>query len=113
VAEHAANPTSSPQTIPSSEVPATNSTALPKPEPQPAATSAPTAVATTQPRPENPQPEFHLNGIIYTAAHPSAMVNGQTLSVGDEINGATVLTITRDKVTLGVNGQHKTLELPK
>jgi hypothetical protein len=80
------------------------------------ATSGPPAASAnnvSQTKPENPQPEFHLNGIIYTATHPSAMVNGQTLSVGDEINGATILSISRDKVTLGINGQHKTLELPK
>jgi HD-like signal output (HDOD) protein len=107
---------SSQQASTASEAPSTNSLPIPKPQPEATAASTAPAVSTNtlnQVRPENPQPEFHLNGIIYTAAHPSAMVNGQTLAVGDEINGATVLSISRDKVTLSVNGQHKTLELPK
>ncbi len=60
---------------------------------------------------KKPLSEFHLNGIIYTSTRPSAIVNGQTVQVGHEVNGATVVGITQTTVTLQINGQRKTLEL--
>jgi hypothetical protein len=62
-----------------------------------------------KPAPETAGPEFRLNGIIYNEARPIAIVNGLTVRVGDEVNGATVISIERDRVTLSSNAQSKTL----
>ncbi len=49
---------------------------------------------------ENARPNFRLNGIFYTAARPSAIVNSQSVYVGDSVSGATVVGIDRTRVTL-------------
>jgi MSHA biogenesis protein MshK len=59
---------------------------------------------------EKPLPEFRVSAIIYTA-RPAAIVNGETVNVGDEVEGATVVGIGRTTVTLQVNGQRKTYQL--
>ena len=58
-----------------------------------------------------PKPEFRLSGIFYSSAQPAAIVNGQTVNVGDEVDGATVVSIERTIVTLQINGQRKTYRL--
>jgi hypothetical protein len=86
------------------------------PEPEPAVATAPEVTATNAP-PSTPapqekaQPEFRLNGIIYTVTRPAAIVNGQTVYVGDWVSGATVVGIDRTQVTLQINGQRKTCVL--
>ncbi|HSU54266.1 MAG TPA: HDOD domain-containing protein [Candidatus Dormibacteraeota bacterium] len=59
---------------------------------------------------QNPA-EFKVNGIIYTAARPCAILNGQTVFVGDFINGARVLGISQTEVTLQINGMHRSFGL--
>jgi len=83
------------------------------PEPEPAvATASPVAVTTSAPAPAAmPQPEFRLQGIIYTVARPAAIVNGQTVYVGKRVSGAEVVGIYRTHVILRFNGQNKTLVL--
>jgi HD-like signal output (HDOD) protein len=86
------------------------------PEPEPAVATAPEVTATNAPPPtpapqEKAQPEFRLNGIIYTVTRPAAIVNGQTVYVGDWVSGATVVGIDRTQVTLQINGQRKTCVL--
>jgi hypothetical protein len=81
------------------------------PEPGPTVAAAPQAAAKAAPAPApdaKKQPDFRLSGIIYTVARPAAIVNGQTVFVGDWVNGATVVSIDRTQVTLQINGQHKT-----
>jgi hypothetical protein len=72
-------------------------------------------VATNQPPTAAPQekaaPEFRLSGIIYSPERPSAIVNHRTVSLGERVNGATVLYIGPNSVTLLINGQSKTYEL--
>jgi MSHA biogenesis protein MshK len=58
-----------------------------------------------------PQPKFRLSAIIYTAVRPSAIVNGQTVNLGDYVDGATVVGITPTTVTLELNGHRKTYVL--
>jgi hypothetical protein len=83
----------------------------------PVAVAAPAVIATNVPAPavvvpeKKPQPQFRLNGIIYTPALPSAIVNGVTVHVGDSVDGATVMSITPKHVNLQINGQRKTLDL--
>jgi hypothetical protein len=89
------------------------------PERAPAPASSQPAVANTSSatlalaKSQTPAPRFRLNGIIYNAAHPTAILNGETVAVGSVLNDATVLSITRDHVTLQINGQWKVFELPK
>ncbi len=73
--------------------------------PQIPATTAPPPTATPE---KKARPDFRLNGILYTGARPAAIVNGQTVYVGDWVSGATVVGIDRTQVTLQINGQRKT-----
>ena len=80
------------------------------------APAAPQVTATNAPQPtpapqEKAQPEFRLSAIIYTVARPSAIVNRETVHVGDHVSGATVVAIDRTQVTLQINGQRKTCVL--
>ena len=79
---------------------------------EPVVASAPSATANNVPSPSvAPKPEFRLSGIFYSSAQPAAIVNGQTVNVGDEVNGAIVVSIERTIVTLQINGQRKTYRL--
>jgi hypothetical protein len=84
----------------------------PRPEPAVAAaapvTNASLANITPEPKPE---PVFRVNGIFYSSARPTAIVNGKTVGLRDKVNGATVVGIGRSTVTLEIDGQTKTCEL--
>jgi len=95
------------------------STEITKPTPAPAPVPAPEVAPTTTATnvapatvvPEKKTPIFRLNGIIYIRDQPSAIVNGQTVNVGDEVDGATVVAISRTTVTLKIDGVRKTYML--
>jgi HD-like signal output (HDOD) protein len=74
--------------------------------PAPTVTNLPPAIVVPK-----PQPEFRLQGIIFASVRPSAMINGQTVNVGDQLDSATVVAISRTTVTLQINGQRKTYQL--
>jgi HD-like signal output (HDOD) protein len=103
----------SPATVPEPEI------SQPEPEPTPAVTPevvAPQATVTNIPSPSlAPKPlappEFRLRGIFYTTVRPLAIVNGETVGVGDRVGDATVIDIGRTHVTLAINGQRKTYSL--
>jgi type II secretory pathway component PulC len=105
----------------SEDAPATDAatapdSALTLPEPEPALATVPQVTATNSPSPtpaprEKGQPEFRLSGIIYSVARPCAIVNRETVFLGDQVSGATVVGINRTQVTLQINGQRKTLAL--
>jgi len=101
---------------PSASSATVTNTAASLPEPEQTTTSrAEVPVANVLPPsvvpPEKALPDFRLNGIIYTSVRPSAIVNGETVNVGDQVNGATVVSIGRTTVTLQSNGQRKTYQL--
>jgi HD-like signal output (HDOD) protein len=86
----------------------------PQPETTPATVSheRPANVSTPSlPPQESAAPEFRLNGIIYTVARPSAIVNGKTVFVGEQINGATVISISQTAVSLQIDGHRRTYDL--
>jgi HD-like signal output (HDOD) protein len=85
----------------------------PLPEPTPATVShaSPTNVPTALPPKETAAPEFRLSGIFYTVASPSAILNGKTVYVGEQINGATVISIRQTSVTLEIDGKRRTYNL--
>lgn len=68
--------------------------------------------AETASQPVVAPPAFRLNGIFYTATRPSAIVNGKTVFVGEQVNGAKVVSIGRDEVTLETSGETKILSVP-
>ena len=103
----------------------TKTTAPTKPSPVPAAEAA---VNTEVPHPipdnrqfaveETPQAQpppaeelFRLQGIFYRPSKPSAVVNSQTVYIGDTIANGRVKAITRESITLVVDGQDKVLTL--
>jgi hypothetical protein len=60
---------------------------------------------------ESALPDFRLSGIIYTVARPSAILNSETVYVGDQVSGATVISIRQTDVTLQLNGLRRTYTL--
>ncbi len=56
-------------------------------------------------------PELKLEGIIYSRAKPSVVINHQTLFVGETVGDAKVVAIDRDSVTLECNGEKRVLTL--
>jgi HD-like signal output (HDOD) protein/CheY-like chemotaxis protein len=117
----AAVPEPAPAFAVSEDAPATVATTAPNPVPSlpksaPTVAPAPQMTATiAQPPTLTPekkaQPEFRLSGIVYSVRRPSAIVNGQTVYVGDRVSGATIVGIDRTQVTLQINGQRKTYAL--
>jgi HD-like signal output (HDOD) protein len=106
----------------SEEASATNTVLVPNPaatilESGPTVATAPHEMTAKSPPPTlttelKAQPGFRLNGIIFTVARPAAIVNGQTVYVGDRVSGATVAAIDRTNVTLQVNGRKTCVFLP-
>ncbi|MFZ1685648.1 MAG: hypothetical protein WAU88_16145 [Candidatus Zixiibacteriota bacterium] len=73
-----------------------NVTARPAVE-RPRTTAKPTATAAVV-------PGFRLSGIIYNKKTPMAVINGQMVGVGDEVDQARVKYIDQSKVTIIYNG---------
>jgi HD-like signal output (HDOD) protein len=97
---------------PTTKAPTTPAPSLSAPEREttPASPPRPAVVKLAKlEQPETAGPEFRLNGIIYSEDRPTAIVNGIMVRIGDEVNGATVLSIERDRVILWGNGKPKTL----
>ena len=103
-----------PTPLTANAIPATNSltvSTVPKPVVVPAvATNVAantTVVAVTPPTP----PEPKLQGILFAATRPCAIVSGQTVFVGDRINEFHVVAISRDRVTLRSKTETRVLSL--
>jgi MSHA biogenesis protein MshK len=56
-------------------------------------------------------PELRLQGIYYRLNRPSALINGETVEIGDHLGDAKVIKIERRSVTLERGGQRKVLML--
>lgn len=56
-----------------------------------------------------PAKQFQLNYILSSNERSQAMINGQRVGEGDRINGARVVRITAESVTLNVDGQQRVL----
>ena len=57
-----------------------------------------------------PPPELTLQAIFWGIPNPQAIINRQTVSVGDEISGVKVIAISKEGVTLSINGQETVLK---
>ena len=60
--------------------------------------------------PQSP-PSLQLQGLVW-GGKPKALINRKLLFVGDAIEGAKVLSITKEIVTMSYNGQEFQLKLP-
>jgi hypothetical protein len=60
-----------------------------------------------------PRPEPKLQGILLTATRPSAIVDGKTVFVGDQVSGLRVVAISKDSVTLQSETETKVLSLSR
>ena len=67
--------------------------------------------AASPPAPTESGTNFKLQGIFYRSSQASALINGKTLFVGDEIDGATLVTIERQAVRLVQSGRTNVLKL--
>jgi hypothetical protein len=56
---------------------------------------------------------FDLSGILWDPSQPIAIINGQMLRVGEELEGYRVLAITQDTVSLSDGGQPLNLTIPQ
>ncbi|HUR45577.1 MAG TPA: hypothetical protein VMZ27_06805 [Candidatus Saccharimonadales bacterium] len=59
----------------------------------------------------NSSPSLKMQGICYSPAKSTAIINGQTVGVGDHIAGAKVLAITASGVTIQMSGETRTLAM--
>jgi hypothetical protein len=74
----------------------------------------PESVANDTPRqPTSPpsEPAYKLQAIFYRNAKASAVINGQTVFVGEDIDGAKLLSIERQFVRVVANGKTNVLKL--
>ncbi len=60
---------------------------------------------------EPPFPALTLQGIFYSSQRPAAILNGQTVWVGEQVAGARVTEITSAHVVVEFHGRRKTLML--
>ena len=54
-----------------------------------------------------------LSGILYSTDNPVAIINGSPIRIGQEINGAKVIEIEKDKVILERQGKKQSLTVSK
>lgn len=52
-----------------------------------------------------------IQGIVYSAGHAVALINGKAMDVGDHIGAAKVISIDASKVVLACNGEERTFTL--
>ena len=58
-------------------------------------------------------PTLKLQGIFWGGARPLALINRKIVSDGDSIDGATVVKVTKEGVTVAFGGQETQLTLPR
>ncbi|MBI2929162.1 MAG: hypothetical protein HYY24_26150 [Verrucomicrobia bacterium] len=72
---------------------------------------APPPLAPPPPPAKPAFPALKLQGIFFSRTKPSALISGQTLFLGDAIEGARVKAIEADKVIVEFQGESRTLNL--
>jgi hypothetical protein len=56
-------------------------------------------------------PQLKLNGIFYRPSNPSAIINGRLINKGDIIEGAKIISIDRNAVTVEFSNQTRILRM--
>jgi hypothetical protein len=80
------------------------------PVPPAVTNAAPPPAANTNPPPAAVEQALKIQGIIFSAAHPEAIVNGKAVNVGDRVGDFQVKEILRDSVVFQrPDGSQKTL----
>ena len=59
-----------------------------------------------------PPVELKLQGILYSATKPTAILNGHTVAVGDRFGGMTIASIEPDRITITYSNQPIVLRMP-
>ncbi|MGA9451918.1 MAG: hypothetical protein WBW41_11325 [Verrucomicrobiia bacterium] len=94
--------------------PAVVPSSIPAPQATTTTTTSPASQALPPQPPPAPPPEPRLQGIVYGAAQPWAIVDGQTVRVGDRLGEFRVKDISQSSVTLEkADGSQKKLGLDK
>jgi hypothetical protein len=111
-----AGPESQPIVAETHASPSTNATSLPSSSPQQSAASPGQTVQTNQTSSavdltDTALANLKLQGIFYRSLRASALINGRTLFIGDDIDGATVTAIERQAVQVQFNGRTHSLKL--
>lgn len=57
------------------------------------------------------KPSFVVNAIIVSKNRKLAIVNGKRVTVGADIDGATIVSISKRRLVLDVDGEHLTLDV--
>ncbi len=83
----------------------------PAPAPKVETVPAPAPPAPTAPPPTLPF-ALKLQGILYSATKPAAILNGRTVFVGDVISGMTISSIESDRITITYSNQPIVLRMP-
>ena len=78
---------------------------------RPAAAAAPVKPQPDKATPPPPAPEFKLTGVLLGPGGGTAIINGRFMKVGDTIEGARVVKITKHAVTLELGARRITLRL--
>jgi hypothetical protein len=86
--------------------------ALPSPQPVAVATNPASAESNMVAVTASP-PEPKLQGVLFDATRPCAIVSGDTVFVGDHVDGFRVAAISRDSVTLQGETETKVLSLSR
>ncbi len=86
--------------------------ALPSPQPFAVATNSASAESNAVVVAASP-PEPKLQGVLFDATRPCAIVSGDTVFVGDHVDGFRVAAISRDSVTLQGETETKVLSLSR
>ena len=73
---------------------------LPKPVTKPVIATKPSQAVSPVVKP----PSLAISGLIWGGMRPQAIVNGKVYGVGDEVQGARIIEITREGVTVEVGG---------
>jgi hypothetical protein len=83
---------------------------------KPVAEKPPVIVASSLPVVAPPKPityTYKLQGITYAPGHSSAVINRKTVMAGERVDGATIIKVDKDTVTLvNPRGETNLLEVP-
>ena len=58
-------------------------------------------------------PSLQLQGILWGSARPQAIINRRIVSVGDTVEGATIVAVSKEGVNVSFSGQEIKLKLPQ
>lgn len=56
------------------------------------------------------RPDLKLQAVFWGTADPQAIINRQTVSVGDTLQGVKIISISKNGVTVSINGQETELK---